>query len=126
MFRWHLVAMVDRFGHKMQLSWTPDPGGTRLLERMDYLYDAGQPRHSVRFVYEARQDILSNATPGFEMKLTQRLKEVRVLSGAEVIRSYALSYELDADSGGNSRLSRVARFGRGGAPYPVTFDFGST
>ena len=123
-FRWHLVMMVDRFGHRMQASWTKDPGGVSLLDRLDYLYDAGQPRHSVRFLYEARPDAISDAKPGFDLRLTQRLKEVRIFSGAEVVRSYAMTFEADAVSGGASRLSRVTRIGRSGGSYPVSFNFG--
>lgn len=123
-FRWHLVMMVDRFGHRMQASWTKDPGGASLLDRLDYLYDAGQPRHSVRFVYETRPDVISDAKPGFELKLTQRLKEVRIFSGAELIRGYALAFEADAIAGGASRLSRVTRAGRSAGTYPVAFNFG--
>lgn len=122
-FRWHLVALVDRFGHQMRATWTKDTGGTALLERLDYVFEGSQPRHSVRFVYEARPDTLSDAKPGFELRLTQRLKEVRVFSSAEVIRSYAMTYEAEAMSGGASRLARVTRTGRSGGVYPVTFNF---
>lgn len=123
-FRWHLVTMVDRFGHKMQASWTKDPGGISLLDRLDYLFDAGQPRHSVRFIYEVRPDTISDAKPGFDLRLTQRLKEVRVFSGAELVRAYAMVFEADAVSGGATRLSRVTRAGRSGGSYPVSFNFG--
>lgn len=123
-FRWHLVVMIDRFGHRMQAAWTKDAGGVSLLERLDYLYDAGSPRHSVRFVYESRNDAISDAKPGFDLRLTQRLKEVRIFSGAEVVRSYAMTFESDALSGGATRLSRIARIGRSGGTYPVAFTFG--
>ncbi len=123
-FRWHLVVMVDRFGHRMQASWTKDTGGTSLLERLNYVFEAGQPRHSVRFTYEARPDAISDAKPGFDLRLTQRLKEVRIFSGAEVVRSYAMTFEADAIAGGASRLSRVTRLGRSGGSYPVVFNFG--
>ncbi len=123
-FRWHLVVMLDRFGHRMQASWTKDAGGVSLMDRLDYLYEAGQPRHSVRFIYEARPDAISDAKPGFDLRLTQRLKEVRIFSGAEVVRSYAMTFEADVVAGGASRLSRITRVGRSGGSYPVVFNFG--
>lgn len=123
-FRWHLVVMLDRFGHRMQASWTKDAGGTSLLDRLDYLYEAGQARHSVRFIYEARPDAISDAKPGFDLRLTQRLKEVRIFSGAEIVRSYSMGFESDVTAGGASRLSRVTRVGRSGGSYPVVFNFG--
>ncbi|MBL8937892.1 MAG: VCBS repeat-containing protein, partial [Archangium sp.] len=125
-WRWHLVHMVDAFGHAMRVSWTKDGSGHPLLDRMDYLYEGATPRHSVRFTWEGRTDVISNATPGFELRLTQRLKDVRIFSGTtnpELVRVYVLNYEADATSGAVSRLSSIARFGRGMAPYPVTFRF---
>lgn len=122
-FRWHLVSMVDRYGHAMNVTWTKDTGGVSLMDRVDYLYDNGQPRHSVRFVYEARPDFISDARPGFELRLTSRLKELRVFSGAELVRAYVLTYEAEAVSGGASRLMRINRLGRGNAAYPVIFSF---
>jgi len=122
-FRYHLVAMSDRFGHFMRLSWTKDAGGTSLLERIDYLQDGASARHSVRFTYETRNDQLSDARPGFELKLNSRLKDIRIFSGTELMRSYVMNYEAEMVSGGASRLASVARFGRGGVQYPVTFNF---
>jgi RHS repeat-associated protein len=123
-FRWHLVALVDRFGHALNLQWTKDPGGASLLDRMEYLYEAGQPRHSVRFTYQDRSDVVSDARPGFDMRLTKRLQDVRIFSGTEMVRSYVITYEMDALSGGATRIARVQRFGRGGVAYPVQFNFG--
>lgn len=126
-FRWHLVTMVDVWSHAMNFNYTKDATGYPLLERIDYLYDTGKPRHSVRFSYEARPDIISDARPGFELKLTQRLADVRVFSGtsnAEQVRKYVVAHESAAISAGTSRVSSVARFGRGDVAYPVKFSFG--
>ncbi|MCA3014361.1 MAG: VCBS repeat-containing protein, partial [Myxococcaceae bacterium] len=125
-WRWHLTQMVDAFGHVMRLSWTKDTSGHPLLDRIDYVFDGTAPRHSVRFTWEGRSDIISNASPGFELRLTQRLKDVRIFSGttnAELVRTYVLNYEAAATSGGASRLTSVSRLGRGNAMYPVTFRF---
>ncbi len=126
-FRWHLVAMTDPWGHAMRFSWTKDSTGYPLLDRVEYLHEGGNARHSVRMVYETRPDIISDARPGFELRLTQRLKEVRIYSGAatpEQVRGYVLTYEDDVKSGGASRLAQVVRTGRGAVPYPVHFTFG--
>lgn len=126
-FSWRLVLMEDAWGHQMRLSWTRDSSGTPLLDRIDYLFENGLPRHSVRFTYEPRADVITDAMPGFELKLTQRLKDIRIFSGAaasEQIRRYALEYESVATSGGGTRLSSVSRFGRGDVAYPVKFSFG--
>lgn len=124
-WRWNMTQMVDPFGHAMRLTWTKDSSGHPLLERIDYVYEGASPRHSVRFTYEGRNDIISNGTPGFELKLTQRLKDVRIFSGVtpELVRAYVLEYETEGTSGGASRLTRVTRAGRAMAPYPVAFRF---
>ena len=125
-WKWHLVEMTDQFNHSMKYSWTKDSSGYPLLDRVDYVFDGTTPRHGVAFVYEARTDIISDATPGFELKLNKRLKEMRIFSGTEVIRSYALAYESDMVAGFATRLQSVTRFGRGNAMYPVKFNFGYT
>ncbi len=122
-FRWHLTRLQDRFGHAMTFTWTKDTSGYPLLQRIEYLFDGATPRYSVRLVYEARPDLLSDARPGFELRLTQRLKEVRVVAGTEAIRTYALTYEPELTSGGASRLARVARLGRGDVAHPVVHSF---
>ncbi|MDP1917711.1 MAG: SpvB/TcaC N-terminal domain-containing protein [Myxococcales bacterium] len=125
-WRWHMTQLVDPFGHAMRLAWTKDSSGHPLLERMDYLYDGASPRHSVRFTYEGRNDIISNGTPGFELKLLQRLKDIRIFSGTtnpELVRTYVVAYESEATSGGASRITAVSRTGRGMAAYPVVFRF---
>ena len=125
-FSWRLVLMEDAWGHQMKVSWTRDASGTPLVERIDYLFEGTLPRHSVRFTYEGRTDVVSDATPGFELLLTQRLKDIRVFSGttaAEQIRRYELQYEPAATSGGTTRLASVSRFGLGDARYPVKFTF---
>ncbi len=123
-FRWHLVALVDRFGHALNATWTKDPGGTSLLERLEYLQDGTSQRHSVRFTYETRPDELSDGRPGFNLRVTRRLKDLRIFSGTELIRSYVLTYEPEGMSGGASRLQTVRRLGRGDVAYPVVFNFG--
>ncbi len=126
-FAWKLVTLEDPWGHQMNLTWTKDSSGTPLLERIDYLYEGATARHSVRFTYETRPDPQSDAKPGFELKLTRRLKDVRIFSGTtapEQIRSYVVEYEPATTSGGQSRVAAISRLGRGDAAYPVRFTFG--
>ncbi|MBL8937706.1 MAG: VCBS repeat-containing protein [Archangium sp.] len=128
-FRWHLVLLEDVYGHQMKLSWTKDASGYPLLERVDYAFEGTAARHSVRFTYEPRSDVLSDAQPGFELKLTQRLREVLIFSGAtapEQVRRYLLEYEPDAISGFSTRLRSVTRFGRSNGAYPVKHAFAYT
>jgi hypothetical protein len=45
-----------------------------------------KPRFSLKLGYADRPDVISDAKPGFELRLTRRLSEVRVASNAEQIR----------------------------------------
>lgn len=122
-YRWHLVAEVDRFGHAIRYAYAKD-GEYSLVDEISYAHDAsGSPLYSVRFAYEARPDAITTGEPGFLLALRQRLSEVRVLSGPETIRRYLLSYEDLATSGGASRLASVDQRGRGDAPTPIRFTY---
>ena len=122
-YRWHLVAVLDRFGHAMRYAYAKD-GEHSLLDEVTYAHGAGgQARYSVRFGYEARPDPITTGEPGFLLALGQRLSEIRVNAGPETIRRYELTYEDLATSGGASRLARVEIRGRDGSLSPVRFTY---
>ncbi|MEL6182204.1 MAG: SpvB/TcaC N-terminal domain-containing protein, partial [Myxococcota bacterium] len=130
-FRYHLVEMVDRFGHSMICTWRKDEANRHAyIQQIGYLYlDSAAPRYSVTFGFEPRSDdtgfdILSDAKAGFNDRTTERLANINVFSGRERIRRYVLTYEPYATSGGFTRLVRVEKFGLTGERYPVVFDFG--
>lgn len=126
-FRYHLVEVVDVFGHSMVVNYQKD-GEYALAQRIAYVFVDGQPRYEVTFRYEAQRDetgssALSDARPGFDLRLTQRLAEVSVFSGGQRIRRYQLDYAPYAEAGGFTRLARVTRFGLRDEPLPIVFDF---
>jgi RHS repeat-associated protein len=122
-FRYQLVETVDPFGNRVKYGYVLS-GRYPLLDSVSYVFNADQqPRFTARFVYEARPDPLSDAKPGFELILDQRLSAVRVFSGSEQIRGYALEYEDDATSGGLSRLRGILETGRNGVLDPVHLTF---
>ncbi len=122
-FRWLLVEVVDPFDHRLRYSYDAS-SGTPLLTEVSWVHDAGgTPRYAAALEYEARPDPISDASPGFEELLTERLSAIRVRARGEVIRTYRLSYEDAATSGGVSRLAEVARYGRAGGRYPVASRF---
>lgn len=123
-FRYHLVEVVDSVGRRLVHSHIKDSGWV-LLDEVQYGFGGmATPRFSVRFVYEDRPDVVSNATPGYEIQLTKRLGEIRVRSESTTLRSYALDYESAALSGGLSRLQRVTQTGRDGGVLPIQPSFG--
>lgn len=123
-FRYYLVATVDSFGHVVRHTYVKD-GEWPLLSEIGYVYGGtSTPRFAVRLAYEPREDVISNAVPGFVLTLGQRLREVRVVSGSETIRRYLLRYEGAATSGGASRLAQIEELGRGDVPTPLRFALG--
>ena len=122
-FRYHVVDEVDPHGHRVHYEYTKS-GGSAVVSRIGYAFEGSRPRFSVRLAYEDREDILSDAKPGFIVELDKRLREVEVLSRSEVVRRYALSYEDYDDAGGFSRLAGVTEYGRGDSRHPLRFRFG--
>ncbi|MFO0750358.1 MAG: SpvB/TcaC N-terminal domain-containing protein [Myxococcota bacterium] len=122
-FRYHAVEVRDTVGRRMVYTYTKQDGWP-LVDEVRYGFGAlTTPRFSVRMGYEARTDVVSNATPGYEIRLARRLATVQVLSDATVIRRYQLVYESDAQSGGMTRLARVSELGRDGGKLPIEQSF---
>jgi RHS repeat-associated protein len=125
-FRYHPVERVDPFGNKMRMSYTK-VNGEALLDTISYAFSAsGAPRYRVSFVYETRRDKITDATAGFEVPASQRLTDVRVYAGNEVVRRYGVEYETYEQSGGLSRVAGIQEYGRDNAKLPVKHTFGYT
>lgn len=118
-FQWEMVASVDRNGNRIEYSYSKD-GSQSYLDTISWVFDkAGKALYQAEFLYETRDDIVSDGRPGFDLQLKKRVKEIRVTSNGQLVRSYKFAYE---DATGLSRLVKVTRFGRDGkTPFPVVF-----
>jgi RHS repeat-associated protein len=122
-FRYHVVEVADPYDHRIRYYYRKD-GSASLLERVAWVFSGTTPRYQVTLDYETRADEISDAKPGFDVRLTQRLTSLTVLTRGELVRSYELTYEPDATSGGLSRLASVTQYGTApGQPYPARFLF---
>ncbi|MEO1270522.1 MAG: toxin TcdB middle/N-terminal domain-containing protein, partial [Myxococcota bacterium] len=127
-FRYHLVDMVDLFGHRMRYSYGLY-NGVPLIEHIGYVYtNPLQPRYSVSFEYERREDdtgfdYLSDAKGGWNEIIEHRLARLNVYSGTDRIRTYELDYQPYGESNSFTRLANVQQHGIDGEPYPVAFTF---
>ncbi len=73
-YRWHVVAVVDRFGHAIRYSYAKD-GEYSLIDEIDYAHDhSGSPLYSVRFAYEDRPDAITTGEAGFLLALARRVR----------------------------------------------------
>ncbi len=123
-FRYLLVEVIDVFGHALRYQYRRY-GSAPLLDGIGYVHDdEGNPRYTILFDYEERQDHVSDARGGFNELLAHRLSGVEVFADAERVRRYALRYEDYATSGGASRLTRVESFGTAGGRRPLLYSFG--
>jgi len=122
-FRYHVVEVVDRFGHALRYDYDR-PGNLPVLGAVGWVHDSGgAPTFSATFVYEERDDHLVDCKPGFCEALDQRLKTVFVRASGQVISRMALEYEDYAMTGGFTRLKAIRTFGADGGQYPVAFSF---
>ncbi len=122
-FRWQLVEARDRFGHRLRASYL-QRDGLPYLQRLDYVYGVGpEPRASVSFDYERREDPIADARGGSEEVMTQRLVGVTASAAGVQFRRYALTYEPYDLSGGLSRLAQLEQFGLDDHPLPVGLQF---
>lgn len=118
-FQWEMVSAVDRNGNRIEYSYAKD-GTQTYLDTISWVFDkAGKALYETKFLYEARTDYISDGRPGFDLQTKKRVKEIRITSNGQLIRSYTFQYE---DATGLSRLVKVNRFGRDGkTPFPVAF-----
>lgn len=127
-FRYMVVDTVDVYGHRMTHRYAKS-GNASLVRQIEYVFGPdGAARYAVGFEYEERSDatgfdVLSDAKPGFDERLAERLAAVDVFSGPDRIRRYELAYEPYADSGGFTRLAEVAMRGAEGGIYPAVKRF---
>ncbi len=118
-FRWELVAYVDRNGNRVSYTYFKE-GAHTYPDQIAWVFDdSAKPLYHLKFGYEDRPDHVSDGKPGFDLRLTKRLKEVQITSNGQRFRSYHLDFE---DATGLSRLIKVTQYGRDPAKaYPVQF-----
>ena len=121
-FKYHLVEMVDVFGHRMQYTYIKD-GAISLVSEISYVFTDGAPTYRVIFSYEARNDFVTDAKAGFDRILSRRLTGVQVLVRGQQLRRYALSYQNDEVTGRRTRLAKIESFGSNDERYPVVHSF---
>jgi RHS repeat-associated protein len=136
-FRYQLVEVADVFGHELRYEYRKS-GDVALLSRVSYVFENDEPRYEIVLGYEARQDHISDAKSGVELRLTERLSGIQISKGAAQVRRYVLCYgrrEADRDcddapveADGLSRLRLVRWFGLADeeeeeGAFPVAFGF---
>ncbi|MFV8751899.1 SpvB/TcaC N-terminal domain-containing protein [Nannocystaceae bacterium ST9] len=135
--RWALARSVDRFGNFMVYEyafedvdvWSPESefeGTARVDHRLARVRYSGHeggptlaPDRVVELHWEARPDVARGWFAGAPTASTQRLREVVVSAGGELVRRWPLTYEV-GDATGRSRLAAVTECAADGACKPAT------
>lgn len=122
-YRYHLVELVDVFGHRIAYEYEKVEGTPKPI-RIAYAFENDKPRHVVRLDYEPRPDPVSDGKSGSELRVTERLAGIELATRGKRVRHYQLAYESVEESGGFSRLKRVQWLGADSdEPFPVRFEF---
>jgi hypothetical protein len=114
--RWLLSAITDPHGNTIRITYTDPNAGTPSV--ISYSYQGHAPTappigeiREIRFVYETRPDPLYDFM-GYELRrVTQRLREIRVLTAGEVFRRYSVLYTSNGAGQGRSFVASVQTFG---------------
>ncbi|MEQ8565133.1 MAG: toxin TcdB middle/N-terminal domain-containing protein [Deltaproteobacteria bacterium] len=123
-----LVATVDVYGHVVSYTYSHVNGTVPLLTGVTWLDDgsgAGDV-YGVQIDYAPRPDALSDASRGYDELIADRVSDITVLNGSNIIRQYVLGYQDDASAGGFSRLARVQQYGTGGASVGRLYEVSPT
>jgi len=104
---WAINEVEDTVGNYLTYSYTEDlANGSLRISRVDYTgnkNNALSTFSSVRFVFEARPDIIYNYQSGSIVNVTQRLKSIKTYFGEQVVKNYSIDYNVS----GNTKRSRV-------------------
>jgi RHS repeat-associated protein len=115
-----LREQVDLHGHTIRYEWDSSSGHALLTSIT--LNDFGDAaRIQVQLSYEDRPDVMLSYGSGIRRLLSQRLVEIEITRGAELVRRYHLSYH-DAV---HSQLAAVQMVGHDGetALPPLSFQY---
>ncbi len=130
--RWCLRKVVDTNGNFLTVSYTADQGQL-YPARIDYtghevsdVQDVS-PVNAVTFTTEMRPDTDVSYRSGFQVRTTQRLKEIAAYVQGQLARKYMLAYA-QSQRTGRSLLSTVTQIGADGMTSlpPTTFAYQDT
>jgi hypothetical protein len=113
--RWLLAEMQSTHGNRIYFTYEAR-GDTGIAYPVRITYGFGATSTSapreIRFVYEDRPDPLLSFAGGIESKITQRLREIQILSLGGVFRRHVVGYSSVGEYATHrSRLAWVQQFG---------------
>ena len=112
-YRWALSAVTDTHGNTVgyshdcdgtecylkSIAYADGPEHCRIRPRLGEICWPGPEGARVRFYYQDRPDPVSYGTGGALAVTSKRLKTIEVRMGGELVRAYALAYEISKSTG---------------------------
>ncbi|NVJ00513.1 hypothetical protein HV824_20655 [Myxococcus sp. AM009] len=136
---WALARLEDRSGNSVSFHYAlhsdlEDGSVEQTLERIEYTASSlGQGVPATRFVvfeYESRSDSRVSYAAGFKLKLSKRLKEIKISApnpiSVGLVRAYRLGYMQDAISGASMLKTFQECDGNGACVRPIVFWWSSS
>ncbi len=109
-FSWYLDKIEDTNGNAVTIGYTQDQGQIYLNE---ITYPGGGAEKKITFILEDRNDVTTSYRTHGEIKTAKRLKSVETYTGADLIRTYRLTYS-QGTSSVQSRLATITENGYDG------------
>lgn len=120
---WGVNEISDTVGNYLTVTYNNDIATSQAYPtRIDYTGNAGEslsPYNSMRFEYEARPDVIEKYAAGSIIKTTVRLKKVKTYEGANVVKSYELTYGVGSSTN-RSRVTEIKLCDGAGVCLPAT------
>lgn len=107
---WALSRMEDYHGNYMNFTYSEDfTNGEYRPVRVEYTGNEitlAPTFAKVELIWESRPDVIRMNVAGSDIRISQRLKNIRTFVDSKLVRDYRLAYEVGAATG-NSRLISV-------------------
>ncbi|MFH1640618.1 MAG: SpvB/TcaC N-terminal domain-containing protein, partial [Candidatus Omnitrophota bacterium] len=122
-YRWALNKVVDSCGNYMIITYTQESYQIYPL-RIEYTGNEAAsvlPTHSVEFILENRQDVISSYRSGTHIITNKRLREIKTYVSSSLASRYLFEYVYSGQTN-RSLLNKFTRFGNDGVtslPSPV-------
>jgi RHS repeat-associated protein len=108
-YRWALAELTDPLGNSVNFAYRNDSVGGP-FGAYSYIDSIQYNTSEVRFYYQDRPDMQTEAVGGTAVAIRQRLKTIAVRTGGGLVRAYSFSYSPPGD-GTRSELAEVRQYG---------------
>ena len=115
-YRWALAELTDPLGNTVNFSYRNDPVSGP-LGAYSYIDSIRYNTNEIRFYYQDRPDVQTEAVGGTTVAIRQRLKTIAVLTGGNLVRAYTFSYS-PPGNGTRSELAEVRQYGTNASLTP--------